>query len=320
MVDNSLPSSRRSLAYQINSQRPILAPMDGISDQPFRTIARQFGAGMLYTEFINAIDVVAGSPQVREKMRFTEFERPIGIQLFDDRPSRLLESARIVEREFHPDFIDLNFSCPDRRVTSRGAGAALLGKPEIIREMVQTLVREINLPISAKFRIGFNQESINFLETARIIEESGASHMAVHGRSADQGMLGKSNWDAIRQVKLQAHIPVIGNGDILSPQDIESMLEKTACDAVMIGRGAVGNPWLFNHQSRDDIDPRDVQSVILQHLDLTLSFYGTEKGMLVFRKHFKQYSRAFHLDRSHLESFLTSTNADSFIRDIRHLA
>ncbi|MEM5774231.1 MAG: tRNA-dihydrouridine synthase, partial [Anaerolineaceae bacterium] len=128
------------------------------------------------------------------------------------------------------------------------------------------------------------------------------------------------DWDAIRLVKEQAGIPVIGNGDVLHPSDIQSMLAETGCDAVMIGRGAIGNPWLFHHQTRDEIDPQEVKAVILQHLDLVLSFYGTEKGMLVFRKHFKQYSRAFPLNRDDLDRFLTQTDPSVLIRDIHQLA
>jgi tRNA-dihydrouridine synthase B len=313
-------ASARPLPFTIDRSHPILAPMDGVSDAPFRILAREFGAGILYTEFINGIDIVSGNQLARFKMTFSDFERPIGIQIFDDQPARLLQAAKIVERECRPDFIDLNLACPNQRVVSRGAGAALLEKPDVVREMLQALTRELGIPVSAKFRLGFSGQHMNYLEIAKIAEECGASHMAVHGRTAEQGMQGQVDLDAIRQIKENAGIPVIGNGDISHPEDIQKMLALTRCDAVMIGRGAVGNPWIFRHQSREDIPLSEIVQTVLHHLELTLSHYGEQKGLLVFRKHFKQYARAFDLPKPELDRLLTLGDAAEFAAVVRSIA
>ncbi|MCE5207064.1 MAG: tRNA-dihydrouridine synthase family protein [Chloroflexi bacterium] len=314
--DKTFENRDNSTKLSLNPAHPILAPMDGVSDSPFRIIARRHGAGILYSEFINGMDIVSGNLLAHQKMLFTEQERPIGIQIFDDQPKRLLEAAKIVEEKYKPDFIDINFSCPDRRVLSRGAGAALLSKPDLIREMMVSLVNIIKIPITAKIRLGLSQESINYLEISHIIEDCGAAHLAVHARTADQGMQGCTNWEAIKLIKNFVHIPVIGNGDIRHPDDIQRMLAQTGCDAVMIGRGAIGNPWIFNQQSREEISLAEIKTTVLDHLELSLSKYGPEKGLFVFRKHFKQYSKSFDMSKSELTSLLTCENHVKFSNTI----
>ena len=293
--------------------RLALAPMDGFSDSPFRKIARQYGAGLLFTEFVNAMDVVAFVQHAHEQMAFDETERPIGIQLFDDLPERLVEAAKIIERKYQPDFIDVNFSCPDRRVVRRGAGAALLAQPAKIQQMVHSLSQQIHLPITAKIRLGLDQNNHNYLEVSRRIAEGGAECISIHARSTDQGMNGPVNWNAIAEVKQAILIPVIGNGNVRSFQDAQSLQRQTKCDAIMIGKAAIGNPWIFSSNQDSEISRQEMKLTILDHLELSLKKYGPERGLLLFRKHFKQYSRAFSLDIKKLNKQLTCLDPNIFI-------
>lgn len=270
----------------------MLAPMDGFTDYPFRKITRQFASALSYSEFINGIDLVYGHPFLQQKMFFAEEERPFIFQIFDDNPERLLKAAKILEKA-NPDIIDLNIGCSAKNVSNRGAGAGLLKDPNKIHLMVTSLVKNLHVPITAKIRLGWDEYSLNYLEVSKILEDSGASMIAVHGRTRRQEYSGSANWDAIAEVKQNVHIPVIGNGDIQTPDDIHRMRQYTHCDAVMIGRAALGNPWILAGLEKKELPPEELFRVISNHLHEMVSFYNEHLGVLLFRKHMARYLRDF---------------------------
>jgi nifR3 family TIM-barrel protein len=296
----------------------ILAPMDGYSDQPFRSICRELGSAMSYTEFINAIDVLYGHPRLEEKLAFLPAERPVVYQLFDNDLNRLLEAAlRLQERG--PDLIDINLGCSARCVSGRGAGAGLLRQPESIAQIFASLSRALRLPLSAKMRLGWDDGSRNYRLVARIIEENGGALIAVHGRTRAQRYAGQADWDAIAEIKQAVSIPVIANGDVRCVADIERIQSHTACDGVMIGRAARGNPWIFARLDRQDVPRQQICQTMLRHLERMLAFYGPEHGLLRFRKHADRYLSHLDLPPGLRQRLLTAQDAVEFSEALQTL-
>lgn len=291
--------------------RTILSPMDGFSDLPFRSLARRLGSAMSYTEFVNAIDVVAGHAYVGKRLTYSEAERPITFQIFDDEPERLLRAALIL-RERNPDIIDINMGCSAKCVSGRGAGAGLLREPQKIAAIFSTLSKELDIPITGKIRLGWDEENLNYLDVAKIIEDNGGKLLAVHGRTKQQAYRGEANWKAIAEIKSALSIPVIGNGDVRTVADIARIREFTGCDAVMIARGAIGNPWIFAGLDREEVSPDQVRETMLMHLDAMLNFYGAERGLIQFRKHASKYISPYGLSDSQREQLLTSETVEQF--------
>lgn len=271
--------------------RLLLAPMDGYSDLPMRLIAREYGSCVSISEFINTIDIKQGHPHLISQITFSETERPFAYQIFDDNPERMLEGA-LKLRERNPDYIDINMGCSARNVASRGAGAGLLKDPLKIGKIVESLVKHLDIPITAKIRLGWDITTLNYLETSRIIQESGASAIAVHARHRKQEFSGTAKWDAIGEIKAQLRIPVIGNGDVKSLADAERMMAQTGCDAVMIGRAALGNPWIFSGSQREEQSKAELLRVIEIHLHQNVEHYGSI-GIVLFRKHLTHYLRGY---------------------------
>jgi len=286
--------------------------MEGFSDMPFRSICREQGSAMSYTEFINALDVIQGNPHVLKKLTFLTAERPVVFQIFDNEPARLLEAALRLQ-EFDPDIIDVNMGCSVRRVSGRGAGAGLLRTPVKAARIVRTLSRELEVPLSAKIRLGWDDESRNYCLIARIIEENGGALIAVHGRTKEQGYSGQADWDAIGEIKQAVSIPVIGNGDVRTVADIERLKTHTACDGIMIGRAAVGNPWIFARRDREQVPQGEVQEMVSRHLARMLDFYGEERGLILFRKHARRYLIMLSLPRDRRRHLLTEENPSEFV-------
>jgi tRNA-dihydrouridine synthase B len=292
----------------------LLAPLSGVSDSPFRRICRGFGADGVYTEMISSEGLTRKNRRSAELARFTPEEKPIGVQIFGKNPRRMAEAARMIE-SLGPDLIDINFCCPARRIVSKGAGGALLRQPDLMGEVVRAVVKATRLPVTAKIRIGWDYDDINAVTTVPIIEDAGAAAVAVHGRTVRQGFHGKSDWSRVEEAKKSVGIPVILTGDVMSPEDAGAALEATGCDAVMIGRGSFGRPWIFS-QIRDlrgsgtytEFPPGKMAQVALDHLDLMTQELGERMAVLRFRKHLLWYTKglygvvALRLQMSHLHT------------------
>ncbi len=310
MIQNSLPGFRvRDLL--INGDL-ILSPMDGISGLPFRALARALGSAMSYTEFINAIDVVHTHPHLAERLAYEEAERPVVFQLMDDNPQRMLAAALRL-RPLNPDMIDINLGCSARQVCGRGAGAALLREPNKVAQIFSSLSRALDIPISGKIRLGWDESERNYLEIARIIQDNGGALVAVHGRTRQQAYTGSADWDAIAEVKQALSIPVIANGDVHSTADIRAILAHTHCDAVMIGRAAVENPWIFSRLDRADVPRSQVKTTLHEHLARSLACYGSERGLVLFRKYAKGYLKPYNPPRERMLILLTTLDVGEFL-------
>lgn len=289
----------------------ILAPMDGYSDQPFRGLARQLGSAISYTEFVNAMDVLNRPDLIVPRLAFEESERPVAFQLYDDDPTRLLRAAEAV-LDYRPDFLDINMGCSAKSVAARGAGAGLLRTPDKVAQIIRQMSDEFHLPVTAKIRLGWDDDSLNYLEIAKTVADNGGALIAVHGRTKEQAYGGRANWQAIAEIKAAVSIPVIGNGDIRTMADKRRMLAETGCDAVMIGRGAIGNPWLFAGKDRHQVSHDQVREMILIHLGRMQDFYGPEEGLILFRKHVTRYISLTPLTKAQRTQLLTCTTAESF--------
>jgi tRNA-dihydrouridine synthase B len=224
--------------------RVFFAPMAGIGNMALRMLMREHGAGLVFTEMICAEGVARNSPKTMRMMALSPKEHPVAIQLFGHNPESLAKAGQIASQE--ADIIDLNFGCPAKTVVNSGSGSMLMRQPELIKEITGNVVKSSSCPVTAKIRSGWDKNCINAIEIAKIIEDCGASAITVHPRTRSQGFSGLSDWNIIKSVKDAVKIPVIGNGDIKSPEDAKAMFEITDCDAVMIGRGALGNPWIFS--------------------------------------------------------------------------
>lgn len=296
----------------------ILAPMDGFSIYPFRIIVRKLGSAASYSEFINARDIINGHPHLAQRIYFSNEERPFFYQLVDNDPDRLLTAALALRRK-DPDAIDINLGCPTPSISGRGAGAGLLRDPKKIEVILTSLCKALDIPITAKIRLGWDEHSKNYLEVAKIIENSGCKAIAVHGRTRNQGYSGSADWNAIGEIKNIVSIPVIGNGDILSINDTEKMKGDTGCDAIMIGRAAIQNPWIFSKLERDEVPAGEVLNTIKTQLNLMQSFYGGSTGIILFRKFLVRYLSLLKVKKAIRISLLQEMDAHVLMEKIEQL-
>ena len=275
----------------------ILAPMAGVTDQPFRILCREQGCGLLVTEMVSAKAILYNNRNTKELLAVSDEERPIAVQLFGSDPEIVAAMAHRIEDGPY-DLIDLNMGCPVPKVVNNGEGSALMIEPKQVEALLSALVKAVNKPVTVKFRKGFDDDHVNAVEIARIAESCGVAAVAVHGRTREQFYSGKADWDIIRQVKEAVQIPVIGNGDIFTPQDAKRMLEETGCDGLMIARGARGNPWIFRRTSHyldtgellPQPDAREVGTMILRHARMQAELKGESLGMKEMRKHIAWYT------------------------------
>ncbi len=288
----------------------ILAPMDGISDWPFRSLCRSLGSAMSYTEFIQARDILTRRDYTAHKLAYEEPERPVVFQIYGDNPDELLEAALRIQ-DMGPDIIDINMGCPAKTIVSRGAGVGMMRTPLKIARTFRKLSAALKVPVTGKMRLGWD-DCKTYKLVARIVEENGGSLIALHARTKNQGYGGQADWDAIAEVKSLVKIPVIGNGDVRSVADIQRMKDHTGCDAVMIGRAAIGNPWLFSRLDRVQVLPEEVRRVMQMHLARNIQFYGAEDGQRLFRKHAVQYLGLRTLDREARKQILKKRPNEEF--------
>jgi nifR3 family TIM-barrel protein len=276
--------------------RIVLAPMAGVTDSPFRILARRCGAAMVYTELASSEAMMRDSARTRRLMEFLPEERPIGIQIFGANPEAMAAAAAEAE-SLNPDLVDINFGCPAKKVVRGGGGAAVLQDLDLFRRIVAKVTGRVSLPVTLKIRSGWDSGSIVAVEAARIAEGEGARAVAVHARTRSMGFGGRADWDIIRRVRESVGIPVIGNGDVREPADAAGMLERTGCDLVMIGRGALGRPWLLSAaqhyidsgESKDEPLHEERIRICLEHYDLALHLNGERRAVLEMRKHIGWY-------------------------------
>jgi tRNA-dihydrouridine synthase B len=294
----------------------ILSPMAGFSDQPYRLICREYGSAMSYTEFVSADGILHGNDRTLEMLRFDPSESPVVFQIFGHDEKVLAEAARKIE-QLGPDIIDLNMGCSVKKVSARGSGAALLKDPSKIGRIFARLTHVLTVPVTGKIRLGWDDDSLNYLKVAKVMEDNGAALIAVHGRTKKQAYSGQANWDAIAEIKQAVSIPVIGNGDVRTVADIDRLKQHTGCDAVMIGRVAIGNPWIFQRKDIHEVTLAEKTALIQHHLDLMLKFYGQERGLILFRKHIVKYIRGLAHSAKIRARLITCTHPEEFITLVR---
>ena len=278
--------------------RYVLAPMAGVTDLPFRLLCKEQGAGLLCMEMISAKALQYNNKNTKALLEIDPRECPVSLQLFGSDPDIISEQAKRIE-ELPFQIMDINMGCPVPKVVKNGEGSALMNQPELVYDIVYKTVRTIQKPVTVKIRKGFNDESVNAVEIARIVEEAGGAAVAVHGRTREQYYSGKADWDIIRQVKEAVSIPVIGNGDVTNGEKAIAMMEETGCDGVMIGRGAQGNPWIFSelleYEKTGQMPPRPsremIRETMLRHTRLQIEFKGEYLGIREMRKHVAWYTK-----------------------------
>ena len=275
----------------------ILAPMAGVTDLPFRLLCKEQGAGLLCMEMISAKAIQYNNRNTRALLEIHPEEEPVSLQLFGSDPEVISEIAKRIE-ELPFAILDINMGCPVPKIVRNGEGSALMNQPKLVHEIVSKTVKAIQKPVTVKIRKGFNDESINAVEIAKIIEDAGAAAVAVHGRTREQYYSGKADWDIIRQVKEAVTIPVIGNGDVVSGESALAMMRQTGCDGVMIGRGAQGNPWIFSElveYEKTGVMPErpsneELKEMMLRHARLQIQYKGEYLGIREMRKHVSWYT------------------------------
>jgi tRNA-dihydrouridine synthase B len=279
----------------------LLAPMAGVTDYSFRILCKEQGAGIVYSEFVSAHGVIRENEKSLDIIKFEEVERPIGIQIFGDSPQVMADAAKYIVEKFKPDILDINYGCPVPKVTKKGAGSAALKDLGLMEAITQAVVESApQVPVTVKMRAGWDLQSIIVEKAGILLENNGVKAITLHPRTTMQTLKGNANWSLIKLLKETISIPVIGNGDIKVADDVLRMFEETGCDAVMIGRAALGNPWIFN-QTQELLSDKTVTEPSVEkkvelckrHFNLILESRGTKKGLYLMRKHFGWYIKGF---------------------------
>ncbi|AZR74670.1 tRNA dihydrouridine synthase DusB [Anoxybacter fermentans] len=302
----------------------ILAPMAGVTDLPFRQIVKKMGCGLVYTEMVSAKGLIYGNERTERLLEFEKDEIPVAIQLFGSEPEIMAKAARLVA-EKKPAIIDINMGCPTPKIVKNGDGSALMKDPVLAGEIVAAMTEAVDIPITVKMRKGWDEDSVNAVELAQICVKNGAKAIAVHGRTREQFYSGKADWKIIREVKEAVDVPVIGNGDIFSPEDAVAMFEETGCDAVMIGRGCQGNPWIFkrvtHYLKTGEILPPPSYSerikMAIEHFKRHIAYKGEEAGIPQMRKHLAWYIKGLPHCTKVKEEIFRLKSSDEIISTLR---
>lgn len=304
----------------------VLAPMAGVTDLPFRVLCKEQGAGLLCMEMVSAKAIQFNNKNTFDLMKIDESEHPVSLQLFGSDPDVISEQAKRIE-ELPFDILDINMGCPVPKVAGNGEGSALMKNPKLIGEIVEKTARAIRKPLTVKIRKGFTEDTVNAVEVAKIAEASGAAAIAVHGRTREQYYSGKADWDIIRQVKEAVRIPVMGNGDVTTPESAKAMMDQTGCDLVMIGRAVRGNPWIFaqmNHYLKTGEHlPKptyeEVREMMLRHARMEIEERGEYTGIREMRKHVAWYTTGMPHSaklRKHLSEMEDYASLERFLQNI----
>lgn len=285
----------------------LLAPMAGVTDLPFRLLCKEFGCGLVYSEMISAKGLHYNNENTKQMLVVDDKEKPIAFQLFGSDSNILANMAKAIEK--HADIIDINMGCPAPKIVKNGEGSALMKEPKKIGEIVKSVSSSVNKPVTIKIRRGFDENYLNALEVAKVAEANGAAAIAIHGRTREQYYSGHADWEIIKQIKDNVRIPVIGNGDVDTPQKAKAMFEQTGCDAIMVGRAAQGNPWIFeqiNHYLKTgELLPSPTASekiqMAIRHAHMLVEFKGEYIGIREMRKHIAWYTKGL-LNSSNLRN------------------
>jgi tRNA-dihydrouridine synthase B len=298
----------------------ILAPMAGYSDVPYRALCRVYGSAMNYTEFVPVEGLMGKKRDNRFWRRLDRKagEHPIVFQIFGNNAQKILDAALRIQ-ELGPDIIDVNMGCSTRRVSGRGAGVGMMPQPGLVCETFQLLSSYLDVPVSGKIRLGWDEKQRNFVEIARIMEDNGAALIAMHARTKRQKYGGRADWEAIAELRAGVSVPVIGNGDVHKPEDIQAMKEQTGCDAVMIGRAAIGNPWIFALKNKEDLSRQEILDGVRLHAQEMVNYYGEEQGLVLFRKHLKRYLDELSGSDALLPHLLQITGLTDFNKKLGYL-
>lgn len=275
----------------------IIAPMAGVSNIAFRTIVKEFGAGLIYAEMVSDKALMYGNEKTHKMIEVVDEEKPLTMQVFGGDIESIVEGAKIIDKQSNCDIIDINLGCPVSKIVKNDAGSKLMLYPEKIFQIVSQVVKNVEKPVTVKMRTGWDLSTINCVEIAKLCEKAGAKAIAIHGRTRSQMYSGKADWTKIKAVKDAVKIPVIGNGDILSPEDALRMIEETNCDAVMIGRGVLGNPWLVKQTVQyletgkydNNINHNEKIKHIIEHMNRLIDLKGEKIALLEMRSHAAWY-------------------------------
>ena len=300
-----------------------LAPMAGVTDHSFRILCKEMGAGVVYSEFVSAHGIIRENEKTFNMIRFTEAERPIGIQIFGDSSEVMAKAGRMVADRFKPDIIDINYGCPVPKVTKKGAGSAALKDLCLMDDITSAVVESVpELPVTVKMRAGWSSDKIVSTEAGPRLEKLGVKAIALHPRTTKQSYKGSANWKLIKELKNAVTIPIIGNGDIKSSKDVFKMFSETGCDAVMIARAALGNPWFFKetiaHLNGSPLPKNPTVnekiSTCRRHLELLIQTRGNHTGTNLMRKHFGWYIKGFESAGKIRQELLTSTDSEEMFK------
>jgi len=300
-----------------------LAPMAGVTDLPFRLLCKEFGCGLVYSEMISAKGLHYNNKNTKQMLVIDSREKPIAFQLFGSDSDILADMAKTIEE--YADIIDINMGCPAPKIVKNGEGSALMKEPKKIGRIVKAVSSAVTKPVTIKIRKGFDKNSLNALEVAKIAEQNGAAAIAVHGRTREQYYSGVADWDIIKQIKENLKIPVIGNGDVTTPQKAKAIFEQTGCDAIMIGRAAQGNPWIFKQinqylQTGELLCEPTINEKIqmaIRHANMLVDFKGEYIGVREMRKHIAWYTKGLAASSKLRKEINLITNLDEMVEMLK---